>query len=507
MNRRTRMVTSLFTNILYGILSIGINFVTVPFIVGKLGSEAYGFNSISDNFVTYITIITTALNYMGNRFIALYYHKGKVAQSNKYYSSLLFGDIILSVVVGVISILIVWKLPHIITIPPELVQDVRITFALTFLSFLIQIIATPFNAGVYVKDRMDLYGIRNIIYTLIRVGVLLTLYICLPAQIYYISLSVLIGNVFNILFDIISTKKLLPELKIKIKDFESKYVQELLTSGGWYSFVSLGGVLSSGLDLLIANQMVSAYSMGILSVSKTIPGALSSIKSTITGVFRPRMVEVYSKENKDVFVKQTQKYMKVIYAIMSVPLAGIVVYADSFYGLWLPTYTNSEILLVTQLTMWGTINLIVNTLIVCIPEIFALINKLKVASIVNVVENVVSLILTFLLLLITDKGVLVIASVSTIVNMIYQFTFGAIYITRLIGVKWWTFYPTIFQGMFLIFLQICMFGVVKELAQVHSWISFFVSVLICLIVGYCLAFLSVIKNNNSKAVFFRKGMD
>lgn len=489
---KNKLAVSLTTNVLYVLISLGLNFIIVPYIVSRLGAVAYGYNSISDNFVSYATIITMALNYMGCRFITYAYHKGNKEEANTYFSSLFYGDALLGAALAVLASLVTLHIGQLLTIQDNLLSDIKITFALTFLTFILQVVMTAFTTGVYVRDRMELYGIRNIVYTLLRAGIIFLLYFLCSPKIYYISLAACIGNLFCIAFDYFSTKVLVPDLHIEKRYFSKRHIKRLVTSGGWYSFVSLGTVLSSGLDLVIANQMVDSYSMGILAVSKTIVSAMNTVRSSIVNVFGPRLVKIYALKSTEEFICKVKQYMRIIGGLLYVPLAGLTVYSADFYRLWLPNYTEKEIRLVTTLTLWALVSSISSTSTSCLPEVYAVVNKLKIPAIVNLFENSFSLFLTFVLLIYTDFGVLLITSVSSVVFIIYQSLFVIPYASWLLKIRLYEFFPTIIRGLASYVLVVFVFTLIKQRVAFNGWIKFLLVVVICGIIGYVLEFVLLI---------------
>ena len=56
-------------------VSMGINFFLSPYIVKTVGTEAYGFVQLANNFINYFSILTIALNSMSSRFISVSYFK------------------------------------------------------------------------------------------------------------------------------------------------------------------------------------------------------------------------------------------------------------------------------------------------------------------------------------------------------------------------------------------------------------------------------------------------
>ncbi len=488
----------LIFNILSIVIAVGLNFVLAPYIVSKLGSTAYGFDTLSDNVSSYATIITTALNYMGCRFIAYAYHQGKKDEANSFYSSLFFGDLFLAIIMGLILLVIVIFLENIINIPVELVSDVKVTFLLTFMCFLLRVIETAFTAGAYVAQRMDLYAVRQILYQIIRAVAILVLYMFFEPKIYYISLATWIATIANVMMDYSLTRKLLPDLKIRITYFARSCIKSLISSGVWYSIVSLGSVIANGLDLLITNQYIGSYYMGILAVSKVVTTAISRIRSAILNVFNPNLMKSYAKGNMDVIVNQVKNTMRITSFILNVPLAGIAVFGKVFYKNWLPDYSSNEVQLVTTLTILGMISIVINVNMGSIGEICALVNKLKLATCVNLAENALSLVLTLLFLCKTELGVFAVAGVSSVVSSVYFLVFVIPYMAVLLKQKKLFFFSTLFRGIADFGILTILYSVIVSKVQFSDWSDFVFWVLISGLIGYLISGVICLKKEDRK---------
>ena len=86
-------------NLLFGIIALSINlalnlFVS-PFIVRNLGVEANGYITLANNFVSYASLISVALNSMANRFITLEFVSKNYERANLYYSNVTIGNCII----------------------------------------------------------------------------------------------------------------------------------------------------------------------------------------------------------------------------------------------------------------------------------------------------------------------------------------------------------------------------------------------------------------------------
>lgn len=67
-------------NIFAALITLGvqmfISFWLSPFVVGKLGEEAYGFINLANNFISYASLVSVAINSMASRYISVEYNSG-----------------------------------------------------------------------------------------------------------------------------------------------------------------------------------------------------------------------------------------------------------------------------------------------------------------------------------------------------------------------------------------------------------------------------------------------
>ena len=252
-SKNKRLMINLISSIIALAVQMGISLVLTPILVEKLGNEAYGFIGLANNFVSYATIITVALNSMASRFITIAIHRNEEKKANEYFSSVFLANIIMSVVILILLILMIANLNSLLDVPSYLEQDVKITFILVFINFIITLLSTVFTVATFVKNRVDLSSIQQTIGNLLKVVAIIILFWLFQPKIYFISIAAIVYTLYVMIANIHLTKKLAPELKIDVKNFKGSAVLELIKSGLWNSLSNLSSILLNGLDLLIAN--------------------------------------------------------------------------------------------------------------------------------------------------------------------------------------------------------------------------------------------------------------
>ena len=95
--KNSRLGISLVANIISTLVSLGVSFVLTPYLIRTIGKEAYSFFFLLNNFVSYMTILSLALNSMVSRFITIAIAGNKLGKAHTYFSTVFFSNIILSI--------------------------------------------------------------------------------------------------------------------------------------------------------------------------------------------------------------------------------------------------------------------------------------------------------------------------------------------------------------------------------------------------------------------------
>lgn len=500
---KKRLFVNLIASILAFVIQMGINFFLSPYLVEKLGNEAYGFVSLANNFVSYASILTVALNSMASRFISVESNKGNFDKANEYYSSVFIADIILSIGIALVSGILIYNLEHIINITPDLQADVKLTFALVFVNFVISILSTVFTVATFVKNRVDIASIRNIFSYILRVIILLGLFIAFRPRIYYIAIASIICSIYLLIANMKITKKIASEFKIKFSNFKISAIKTIILSGIWNSINNFSRVLLTGLDLLISNLFIGGNEMGILSIAKTIPTAIESLLATIGGAFTPHFTILYSQNKIEELIEEVKFSIKLLSLMMTVPLAGFIIFGTDFYHLWLPSKSMEEILKIQILSVLTLAPYILSAYIFTLISIDTATNQLKRPVICSLIMSIVTVITEIILLQTTNLGLYAIAGASSFYWVFKILIFNPINAAYNLKIKWNTFYPPFIRAIVCLCIIMIIFYFGSTFIIINSWFDLLAVGIGFGIIGYILNFI-ILLNKNEKARLINK---
>lgn len=424
-------------------ISLCISFFLSPYIVRTIGVEANGFITLANNFVSYTSLVTIALNSMTGRFVTISLTENNIPDANKYFTSAFFANLSIAAVLATIGAFIVVFLKSIINVPENLLPDIQLLFALVFASSLIGIVGSVFGVAAFARNKLYLEYLRTTLGTLARALVIFCGFLLLAApHVWYVGLGGLVSGIIIIVCDISYTKKLLPEIKIRKSNFCLSYVVTLIRSGIWNTINKLGQILADGLDLLITNLFIDATAMGVLALSKTVPNLIYNLMGSVVGVFSPDFTILFAQKRFDELVDEVKQSMRIMGVITNLPVIVLVVCGADFFRLWQPTQDSHQLQLLSLLTVAclvfsGSVNSLYN--------IFTVVNKLKLNSIVVLIHGALSTLLVFLLLKWTSLGIYAVAGVSTTLGILRLLLFTVPYGAICLKQKWHTFYADIFR--------------------------------------------------------------
>lgn len=441
-----RLSVNIIASLTSFFIGIGINFFLSPYIIENVGTEAYGFVGLANNFISYASLFTLALNSMAGRFITIQIHRKSKYKTQIYFNSVLIANVFMAIIIAVLSFVIIWNLNSLISVTPKLLKEVQVLFGLLFANMVITLLSTVFTVSLFATNRLDLKAKRDIEANLIRVAILVVLFLIFKPSITYLGIGALASGVYITITGIYYTKKLLPDIEFHIKYFSFKVVKEIIASGMWNVFTKLGGIMANGLDLLITNIFVDAIFMGILSISKIIPTLILSLFGTLAGTFAPNLTMSYANNDMTAMEQQLLQAIKILAIIACIPLAILVAFGDVFYQLWIPS-ENANLLHI--LSILAALELLFAMPLEPLWNIFTITNKLKVSSLVIFIGSFISLTIVLIVLPVTEDltvRLYIIAGVSTFIAILRNLFFLPLYGAKCLGLKWYIFYPVIFKN-------------------------------------------------------------
>lgn len=240
--------------------------------------------------------------------------------------------------------------------------------------------------------------------------------------------------------------------------------------------------------------------MGILSIAKTIPTAIESLLATIGGAFTPHFTILYSQNKKEELVKEVKFSIKLLSLMMTVPLAGFIIFGTEFYHLWLPSKSMDEIQKIQILSILTLAPYILSAYIYTLTSIDTATNQLRRPVICSFIMSVVTVITEIILLKTTNLGLYAIAGASSFYWILKILIFNPINAAYNLKIKWNTFYPPFIKAIMCLLIIMSIFYIGNTFMIINSWLNLIIIAIIFGIIGYIVNFIILLNKEEKEKV-------
>lgn len=498
MNKGKQLSINLISQIVTFALNLCISFFLTPYVIEYIGKDVYGFVSLANNFTSYVSVATVALNGMLSRYVTIAVSRKDYQSASKYLSSVVIANCIIMLILLIPSVLFVLYLEHFVNLAASFETDIKILFLFVFIGFLISLPGGNFNSATYAVNRLDKSNLTTMVSSVLRITTILGMLLIFKPHVWYIGLASLISTIYVILKNIHYKKTLLPEVHVSRRFFEWRVMKELVGVGIWNSINQLTQVLMTGLDLIIANLFISVASMNLLSYAKMIPTQLLSLISMIAGTFAPMMTLAYGKDDMPGFIKETNLAIKLCGFLCSVPIVGLVVFGEDFFSLWLRALSPEEVHEVAILSVLTILPQFVSVYIYPLYSVNTITTKLKIPVTVSILMGIANVIIVFVLVKATNLGVYAVAGVSSVLSLGRIFLFVPTYAAYTLKQPLVTFYKPLFRGLISSLLMVAVFLTLNYLTVISNWFIFVAVCAIAAVIGYALSFIVVFERDERR---------
>lgn len=437
---------------------------------------------------------------MAGRFITIKYTEGDIRSANKYFSSVFYANIILSIIIGIMLLFAVKYMEVILNIPDELVFDAKLLLALLSVNAILPLLTNVYSLATFIKNRLDLASIRSIISNVIRAILLLVLFAFLQPHIWYIGLVGVLCSLYIVFTNYGFTKKLTPDLVISKINFEWTKVKDLITSGIWNTISQLGTILGQGLDLLIANLFIGATAMGVFSISRQIPFLVISFCSTVASVYAPILMQYYAKHQVEELKNEINKAIRLLGTLVSIPLVFILIFGGNFYKLWVP---NQDAVFMHLLTILCGLELIFSLPLEVCWHVFMITNKLRFSTVFMLCNHLLTLFIVLVGVYLVESvelQLIILASTRTILGVIRSLTFLPLYSAWCLSLPRFSFYKPLIKTFVAFIGTAILCYLVFIVHEPTTWFQLLFSGLICTTISIFFSILFVLNSTDRQFI-------
>ena len=466
-----------FTNIL-------ISFVYTPYLLSKIGAEAYAFYPLSFNIITYASVLTVIFTSMLSKYITVDYRSGNYARMNEFFNSSLRGNFIIGTVVGIPMLVGSLFADKIFNIPSSLTLEVKILFMLITIAFFIIQLRNTFIVANITTDKRYLTGFQKFYEKIVIVLVPVVVFIFVKPSVVWLGVAVVSGVVVRLFITIRTQKKIMPELKVEKKYVDNDVTKTLVSGGLWHSFNQLIILLHTNVEILLANLMFGAFVQSEYALAVVIPNLIRSMTIYLNNRILPYLALLFKCESYDELRRNIPRFTKCMSVIMGAISGVLIGFGDVFLSLWISDFYSVNIYMLMVLSV---LSVFVTGSFSILYIILVVHDKLKMPAFVMLALGVINIPLSFILSRFFDiYGILI---SSLIINISGYMIFIPTYLSKIVKFDKEKIYPGFLKGVYVLLIAIALSLICKSIFLLNSFAKLILAVIVIAVILILIIFI------------------
>ncbi|MDR2955362.1 MAG: hypothetical protein LBV43_09795 [Prevotella sp.] len=389
---------ALNTIILYAkmLVTMGISLYSTRLVLNALGATDYGIFNLIAGVIAMLSFLNAAMTVSTQRYLSYHQGTGDFEMQKKVFTNSWILHIIIGIiVVGLLLSLIPFLFDGFLNIPIDRVSVAKTLYYFMSIAVFFSIVSVPFTASLNAHENMLWIAIVNIIESMIKLGIALSLVWFIQSErltIYGISMAGL-GFVTFLLYASYCIKRY-NECSISNYQMDKPLLKELGSYAGW----SLGGALSYNVRMqgiaVIFNVFFNTIINAAFGIAIQVFGQISFLSVALLRAFNPQIVKSEGMNDRQRMMRLSMMASKFGFFLVAIIAIPCIFEMSSVLKFWLknvPEYTEMFCSLIL-------IALLINQLTVGLQTAAHAIGKIKYYQIIISFIYLLNLPFTYILL-------------------------------------------------------------------------------------------------------------
>ena len=316
-------------------LSMVVSLYTVRVVVQTLSVQDYGLYGAVGGIILSFGFISSVLANASQRFFAIEIGKGENGKLQETFSTLFFTYLWISLIIVILAeTLGLWFLQTKMSIPEGREDAAMWVYQFALLSFVVTILANPFQSLIIAYEKMNLYAYLSILDVILKLLIvyLLTTFDMDKLKLYAV-LMFIVSVVTNSVYIIYCRwKYTATKLSLKI---EKATLNSIFSYSSWTLFGTLAGMCNTqGMNLSL-NVFFGSIANAAYSISYQVYSTVAMFANNFYVAVKPALMKNYAAGCYGYVLKLFNFSSKTLFLLLYIVILPIIICTEEILQLWL----------------------------------------------------------------------------------------------------------------------------------------------------------------------------
>ena len=300
-----------------------------------LGVSDFGIYNVVGGVVVFFSFLQQALNSATYRFLTFSQGQGAPSGQNKVFCMSFNVHLLVALAILALSESIgLFLLNHYLVIPQERMLAANVAYQFSILSFVINVIRTPYNSSILAHERMDFYAYTSVFEALLKLLIVYLLYWVQVDKLIVYALLLSVVDIFLYLWYYLYCRKSFVECTLH-RIWEKTMFSKMLKYSGWSLVVNATDVSVSQCLVFFFNVFFGVVANAAFGIANQVTGKVGMLVVNFTQAFNPQIIKSYARNDRSYFLNLIYSTSKLSYYLMFIVCVPLLFNIDFVLNLWL----------------------------------------------------------------------------------------------------------------------------------------------------------------------------
>lgn len=317
------------------LLVMGVSLFTVRIVLKVLGIEDYGIYNVVAGIVSMFGFLSGTMASASQRFFAFEIGKKDFVKLKQTFSMTVTIYAMLAILIIILAETVgLWFLNNKMTIPPDRMEAARWVYHFAIASFIVTIMAIPYNAAIIAKENMKIFAYISILEVILKLAIVYMLMLFDADKLKLYAVLMFIATLVIRFAYSLYCRRAYTEFKYSFY-WDRDMFRTLVGFSGWNLFGAVAGVMNNqGINILL-NVFFNPIVNAARGIAYQINTAVNQFVQNFMMAVRPQITKYYAENNMhemQTLVFRSSKLSFFLLALLSMPL---IIETPFILQLWL----------------------------------------------------------------------------------------------------------------------------------------------------------------------------
>lgn len=316
-------------------LIMAVTLFSFRIVLKELGEDGYGIYNVVAGVVILFSFLSAALTQSTQRFLSYHIGRNDFDELKRVFSMCINVHVVIAFTILILAETVgLWVINMYMRFPDGMTETANIVYQFSIATFVIQLLAVPYQASIISNEKMSFYAYFSIIEAFLKLSAALLLTFVTGNKVIVYAAALCIAALCILFCYRVYCRRHFEHCTYHYL-FDSKLFKQILSFSGWNMLGGIGNVGATQGVNVILNIFMGVALNAAMGVSNQVAGAVSAFVTNMQTAFNPQIIKSYAVEDREYFLSLIFRASRFSFFLIFIIGFPVILCCSTIFDIWL----------------------------------------------------------------------------------------------------------------------------------------------------------------------------